>query len=196
MNARALAPGIACLHRLAWQPGASMHAHWWQRLSLEHWGDVYRHAPSCRRAIDATIVASRGFPSAPLSASLAPRDQALIGLAPRWRRFITALGVVALDCPDHLLLGTHREALAAWLNDQDCEQLLAIHGKWNAGAAPVAADRLAQAAYEAGTRWWVRDADSNMTCRLLATLLPPLEAGDSTPDANAADCIIRISRFL
>lgn len=196
MKPPSLAAGIDRLHRLAWQPGASMHACWWRQLALEHWEDVYRRTPSCRRAIDAAIVARRRFPSTPLRTTLPQREALLIDLAPDWARFITALGIVALDCPDHLLLSVHRQSLAQSLSMQDCEQMLAIHSGWSMNAAPLAADRLAQAAYEAGARWWARDAGTNSTYQLLSTLLPPVEPADNAPAASAMDWMSRLARFL
>ena len=196
MKRPSLAAGVDRIHRLAWQPGASMHAHWWRKLALEKWEDVYRCNPSCRHAIDVVIVGRRRFPVAPLPTTLPQREAHLLDLAPDWARFITALGVVALDCPDHLLSSVHRQALVQSLSVQDCEQLLAIHSGWSTNAAPVPANRLAQAALETGARWWARDAGTNTTYQLLSTLLPPVEPADDAPAANAMDWMTRLARFL
>jgi len=184
------------LHRLAWQPGASMHDAWWPRLGLGDWRFVYRGTPSCRPAVDAAIVARRGFPTRPLPAALPARSAALLELAPQWTRYITALGLVMLDCPEHLLLGENRKALAHVLDERDCEQLLAILGQWSTEHAPEPATRLADAALDAGARWWARDTGADMTCLLLTTLLAPVEPVGDMPRSLAADWMIRIARYL
>ena len=101
-----------------------------------------------------------------------------------------------LDCPEHLLLGENRKALAHVLDERDCEQLLAILGQWSTEHAPEPATRLADAALDAGARWWARDTGADMTCLLLTTLLAPVEPVGDMPRSLAADWMIRIARYL
>ncbi|MEX3956747.1 type III secretion system domain-containing protein [Trinickia sp. EG282A] len=188
--------GVGRLHELAWRPGAWMHEAWWGRLSLDDWRASYLARPACRPSIDRLIVMRRAFPMQALPASLCSWDQLLIALEPRLPALVTALGVVALGCVDHLLLKSHREALANHLDLKSCDQLLALHDSWDAGAACLPPSRLAQMAFSVGARWWHRDAQRNVCARLLATLLPPGDDRPCTNEGCAVEHVVKLSRFL
>ncbi len=186
------------LHELAWRPGTWMHEAWWARFSLERWRASYLARPACRPSIDRLIVTRRALPCHSVPASLSDADRLLVELEPRLPALVTALGVIGLGCVDHLLLKSHREALAHHLDLKSCDQLLALHDGWNPGAARLSPAMLAATAFSAGARWWHRDAHRSVCAQLLAILLPP---GNDTPDACAnegcaVDHIVKLSRFL
>ncbi|WP_181321908.1 type III secretion system domain-containing protein [Trinickia symbiotica] len=188
--------GLRRLHELAWRPGAWMHEAWWSRLSLDGWRASYLARPACRPSIDRLIVRQRAFPSQPLPASLYGSDQLLIALERRLPALVTALGVVTLGCVDHLLLKSHREALANYLDLKSCDQLLALHDSWDTGAACLPPNELADIAFLAGARWWHRDAQRSVCARLLATLLPPDDDSPCVNEGCAVEHLVKLSRFL
>jgi hypothetical protein len=190
-------PAVRRLHQLAWQPGAWMHYAWWRHLDLEPWRTSYLSCPACRPSIDRLIVARRGFPLQPLPGSLDGDGRRLIEVEPRWPALITALGVIALACVDHLLLRPHRQALAAHLDSRSCDQLLAICGSWNVQAVRLAPEALGNAALSAGTRWLRRDTHRSVAAAFLSTLLAPCDgAASDPPESCAIEWIITLSRFL
>lgn len=199
MSACAVDPVLQRMHELAWRPGASMHEAWWKHLSLEPWQAGYAGRPACRDPLDRLIVARRGYPSAPLDSEPDERSRALFALEPRFEALIVALGIVALACPEHLIMKAHRDALASCMGHQACDQLLAICRRWDAQAPVVAPAALVDAAFAAGAQWWQRDARRHvdLSAQLLGTLLPPpLDPGAAAPEDNAADWLLRLSRFL
>ncbi|AJX33885.1 type III secretion system domain-containing protein [Burkholderia oklahomensis] len=190
MSAAPLTPELQRLHRLGWQPGAAMHDGWWPHLGLAAWRDSYRRHPACRAAIDQLIVARRGYPRAALPARLDERQRALLSVEPRIGALIVALGVIALDCADHLLVRQYRERLAARIGERGCAQLLALHRGWRSAARVAAPERIVDAATAAGARWWRRDAASCVVATLLASRLPPVgDAFDVRVARKARDAI-------
>ncbi|GLU33132.1 type III secretion system domain-containing protein [Trinickia caryophylli] len=198
MSTCAVDPVLRRMHELAWRPGASMHQAWWPHLSLEAWQADYARRRACRDPLDRLIVARRGFPCAPLESEPDERSRALFALEPRFEALIVALGIVALACPEHLVMRTHRDALASYMDRQACDQLLAICRRWDAQAPVVGPAALVDAAFAAGTQWWQCAArrHADLTAQLLGTLLPPHDAGAAAPEDNAADWLLRLSRFL
>ncbi|KVE36805.1 type III secretion system domain-containing protein [Burkholderia sp. BDU5] len=190
MSAAPLTPELQRLHRLGWQPGAAMHDGWWPHLGLTAWRDSYRRHPACRAAIDRLIVVRRGYPRAALPARLDERQRALLSVEPRIGALIAALGVIALDCADHLLVRQYRERLAARIGERGCAQLLALHRGWRSAARVAAHERIVDAATDAGVRWWRRDAASCVVATLLASRLPPVDdAFDVRVARDARDAI-------
>lgn len=184
-------PALQRLHRLGWQPGATMHDGWWPHLGLAAWRESYRRHPACRAAIDRLIVARRGFPRAPLPARLDDRQSALLSVEPRIEALIVALGVIALDCADHLLVTRYRTHLAGRIGERGCAQLLALHRGWRSPARVASPERLVDAATAAGVRWWRRDAGACVVATLLATRLPP---ADDAP-LDGPDAAVRPAAF-
>jgi hypothetical protein len=184
------------LHELAWRPGAWMHEGWWTHLSLDNWHASYVTRPACRPSIDRLIVTRRAFPLQSLPAAISDADRLLVELEPRLPALVTALGVIALGCADHLLLKTHREALAHHLDLKSCDQLLALHNSWDTRAACLAPSELAGKALSAGARWWHRDSPRSVCVQLLATLLPPCGDRGCRIEGCAVDHIVKLSRFL
>ncbi|QLL13462.1 type III secretion system domain-containing protein [Pseudomonas chlororaphis] len=191
------------LHRLAWQPGAWLDTSWWSSLGLADWEALYARHVSCRPAIDAALVARRGYPDGPLPGSLNARQTALLALEPRLVTLTTALGLIALDCPEYLLLREHRQALSPRLGDRACEQLFALHRGWNALPAIENNASLNETVLQAGTQWLTRQAGSCAVTHALLGLLP--FATNSVSDshgpkpsgtASAQDWLIKIGRFL
>jgi hypothetical protein len=109
---------------------------------------------------------------------------------------VTALGVIALACADHLMLKPHREALARQLDTQSCNQLLALYDCWDAHAVRLPPDMLADAAFSAGARWWCRDAHRNIAANVLASLLPPNDGQRLGAEGCAVEWVVKLSRFL
>ncbi|WP_186448657.1 type III secretion system domain-containing protein [Burkholderia sp. MSMB617WGS] len=191
MSSMPFTPALQRLHRLGWQPGATMHDGWWPHLGLAAWRESYRRHPACRAAIDRLIVARRGFPRAPLPARLDDRQSALLSVEPRIEALIVALGVIALDCADHLLVTRYRTHLAGRIGERGCAQLLALHRGWSSPARVASPERLVDAATAAGVRWWRRDAGACVVATLLATRLPP---ADDAP-LDGPDAAVRPAAF-
>ena len=203
MSDHGLTPALQRLHRLGWRPGATMHEDWWPHLGLAAWRDSYQRHPPCRAAIDRLIVARRGYPAGALPAVLDERQTMLTSLEPRIGKLIIALGVIALDCADHLLIKPYRERLAARLGERACAQLLALHAGWRSASRVAEPARVVDVAIAAGVRWWRCDAASCVVATLVASRLPPgSDAADapSAPPAPAAgpplDKLLKIARFL
>jgi len=96
---------VARMHDLCWRPGDYMYASWWSALGLAEWHDTYRKLPACRASIDRVIVSRRGFPVAPLNSDIDDEGRRLLAMEPRLPALCAALGLIALDCDEHLLLG-------------------------------------------------------------------------------------------
>lgn len=188
------------LHQLAWQPGAWLESSWWAHLSLAEWESIYDDHASCRRAIDATLVARRGFPKQPLPGTLSVRQNALMALEPRLSELATALGLIALDCPEYLLLRDYREALSIHLGDRACEQLFILHPGWKARPTIEDHSRLGEVALQTGTQWLSREAGNCAVSHGLLGLLP--HSGNAVQDsllnqaASAPEWLIKLGRFL
>lgn len=195
-----LSPHVRRLHRLAWQPGAWFDRSWWTHLRLAEWQALYDRHPSCRSAIDATLVARRGFPRQPLPAVLSARQIALLELEPRLHALTTALGLIALDCPDYLLLRDSRQALSAHLGQRACEQLFILHTGWHAQPAMHDFAQLSDVALQTGTRWLSTTAGDCAASHGLLGLLPHCGDGEYDPPvdvaASAQEWLIKLGRFL
>ncbi|MCX8565617.1 MAG: Type III secretion system subunit [Glomeribacter sp. 1016415] len=196
MTSAILPLGIQRLHQLGWQPGAWMHDSWWRKLELARWQDVYRRHPACRSSIDQLIIARRGFPAGALPGKLEPQQQVLLELEPRWIPLTIALGVIALSCPDHLMMKSYRQALAAQLGEHACDQLLAIQSNWRGVEGIESSMPLVDAALDAGAGWWARDMHHCIVGQLLTTRLPPASAPVYPVPGNAAQWLLKIARFL
>lgn len=196
MTSTLLPFGIQRLHQLAWQPGAWMHDSWWCKLDLACWQDIYHRYPTCRSSIDQLIIKRRGFPAGALPSELEPQQQMLLELEPRWIPLIIALGVIALGCPDHLLLKPYRQALAAQLGEHACDQLLPLQPNWRGAEGIESSAPLVAAALDAGARWWARDMHHCIVGQLLTTRLPPASAPAHPVPGNAAQWLRKIARFL
>ncbi|RQR48090.1 type III secretion system subunit [Burkholderia sp. Bp9126] len=179
-----------------------MHDDWWAHLGLEAWRDNYRRYPTCRSAIDRLIVMRRGYPVTTLPGALDDRQHQLLAVESRIGTLIIALGAIALDCADYLLMKAYRDQLASHLGGQGCAQLLALHAGWRSTARVSEPSCILDAATSAGIRWWQRDAGSCIVSTLLGSRLPPFcapPAPDELPaptGKSAADTLLKIARFL
>lgn len=195
-----LSPSVQRLHQLAWQPGAWVDSSWWRHLRLAEWQALYNRHPYCRSAIDATLIARRGFPQEPLPAVLSTRQCALLELESRVYALTTALGLIALDCPEYLLLRDSREALSAHLGSRACEQLYFLHTGWHAPPAINDFAQLGNVALRAGTQWLSQTAGDCAASHGLLGLLP--HSGDPqyncpvAPTVSAQEWLIKLGRFL
>ncbi|MGY4818371.1 type III secretion system domain-containing protein [Pseudomonas chlororaphis subsp. piscium] len=196
MTLLAIDQGVQHLHQWGWKPGKWMHEGWWSHLGLAPWRAVYHSRPACRPSIDRLILRHRGITWTSLPAGLDARQRAMLALEPRWPQLVIALGVVALNCPDHLLLKDHRQALAPYLDERHCEQLLALHRGWSHTEPALPAEALSQAALHAGTRWWLRDVEPAPLSDLLSLRLPPVADALLSVRENAIHCLIKLGRFL
>ncbi|MBP5078563.1 hypothetical protein HUS84_32350, partial [Pseudomonas chlororaphis] len=152
--------------------------------------------PACRPSIDRLILRHRGITWTSLPACLDARQHAMLALEPRLPQLVIALGVVALNCPDHLLLKDHRQALEPYLDERHCEQLLALHRGWSPTEPALPAETLSQAALHAGTRWWLRDVEPAPLSDLLSLRLPPVADALLSVRENAIHWLIKLGRFL
>ncbi|AUH50662.1 hypothetical protein CXB49_07530 [Chromobacterium sp. ATCC 53434] len=184
------------LHQLAWRAGAWMDDGWWHELGLSPWRQSYLQHPACRPALDRLIAQRRGFPQTPLPATLTAQQQAMLALEPRLPRLLAALGLLAMACPDYLLLGRYRRPLAASLGERACDQLLAL-GVFAAPRPPdLAPEQVAAAALDLGTRWW-RSGNAACPARTaLSILQPPGPAEAMSAMGDAIPWLMRIGRFL
>lgn len=188
------------LHQLAWQPGAWIDTSWWTHLQLANWEAPYGRYASCRRAIDATIVTRRGFPKAALPSVLNERQCALLDLEPRLYQLTTALGLIALDCPEYLLLRDFRETLSAQLGARACEQLFILHHGWKAQPALENHMHVGEIARQRGTQWLSRDAGHCAVSHGLLGLLPHSDSsscdGPINQKTSAQHWLLKLGRFL
>lgn len=187
---------IQRLHQLAWQPGTWMHDDWWKKLDLSTWQESYRRYPACRASIDQLITKRRAFPRTALPGTLNAQQEAILKLEPRFTRLITALGIVALNCPDFLIMRPYREALARHLGNNACDQLLVLHSTWQTSSNGVSADALAATAFIEGVRWWQRDTHTCPVCTAFGALLPPQEQAPLSDQGNASSWLVKIGRFI
>lgn len=187
---------IQHLHQWGWQPGTWMHEDWWSHLGLRAWHDAYWQFPACRSRIDHLILQRHGITWTSLPGSLAPQQQALFALEPRLPQLILALGLVALNCPDHLLLKDRRLALRPHLDDRCCDQLLALHRSWSQTTQALPCETLSLTALHTGTRWWLRDIEPTPLRDLLTLRLPPVIDTPLHVEENAHQWLTRIGRFL
>lgn len=196
MNHAAITPELQLLHHLAYTPGTWMNDAWWEHLGLASWQATYHRFAACCPAIDRLIRQRRALNWTTQPSRLTPQQRALLTLEPRFIRLITALGLVALNCPDHLLMKAHRQALAPLLDQYHCNQLLGLHQSWNNAEKSMPADTLALAALQAGGQWWQRDAIPCPVTDLLRLHLPPTSEVTVLPPDNAVHWLIKVDRFL
>ncbi|MBB6155186.1 hypothetical protein HDC30_002409 [Pseudomonas sp. JAI115] len=198
MSPELITPAVQHLHRLAYSPGSWMNDAWWAYLELDTWQHCYQRYAACRPAINRLIHQRRGPDWRPLPATLTLEQQSVLELEPRFVRLVTALGLVALNCPEHLLLKAHRQALMPVLDAPDCTQLLALHPDWNRTALALPVEGLALGALQAGAGWWRRDAAPCAVTHLLDLHLPPPGPGTPTPTPtdHAVHWFLKIGRFL
>ncbi|MDM5065365.1 hypothetical protein OB934_21580 [Aeromonas salmonicida] len=192
----AIEAGIQRLHQLAWQPGAWMHPAWWPHMTLAMWQPYYQAHPASRAAIDRVIIQRRGFPCAPLPAALSDEQRQLMQLEPRLIPLCTALGLLALGCPDYLLTGRWRRCLAPVLGEQGCDRLLALATFSGGAAADVAPEQIAERALARGLRWWRADTSPCPVRQVLTASLPPGPAESAVGYGPAVPWLLRIGRFL
>jgi hypothetical protein len=198
MSDTRITPAIQLLHRLAWQPGALMHSAWWSHLGFGSLQDCYSRHAQCRAPIDRLIVSRRGYPVAALPTRLDARQTALLGIESRLPKLIIALGLIALDSADYLLVKSYREHLLFHLGQRGCEQLLAVHRGWHSRKRVSSPADVVSVALSVGVRWWQRDATSCITATLLTSKLPPplRDISCTLPDNIALDKVLKIDRFL
>ncbi|MCU1748813.1 type III secretion system domain-containing protein [Pseudomonas sp. 6D_7.1_Bac1] len=196
MTVTSISNSVQRLHQLGWQPGAWMHDDWWTQRELAQWQTSYQRYPACRPGIDKLILQHHGFELAALPGALNTQQQVLLSLEPRFTQLIIALGVIALNCPDHLLMKACRQALMPHIDERDCDQLLALHHGWSRSEHAVPADTLTNTALGIGTRWWLRDASDCPVSRMLAMQLPRITDKAIAIPENAVNGLIRIGRFL
>lgn len=188
---------IQRLHHLAWQPGSWMQDDWWVKYDLDKWQESYRRYPACRASINQLIIKRRGFPTTALPGMLNPQQAALMMLEPRLLTLITALGLVALNCPDYLIMRSYRETLDTYLGNKACDQLLSLGTTWQTGPDDVTSETIVARALSEGMRWWQRDAHLCCVSMALSTLLPPIPVTPPfTAAGKASSWLIKISRFL
>jgi len=196
---------VARMHDLCWRPGDYMYASWWSALGLAEWHDTYRKLPACRASIDRVIVSRRGFPVAPLNSDIDDEGRRLLAMEPRLPALCAALGLIALDCDEHLLLGAYRQALRPLIGVLGCDQLLALNaGRPNGGAGVrVPLERIAEESLAAGVRWLTRERATCQVWRALAILLPIVDPvmGDAggvqqRDVSGATSTLFRLDRFL
>jgi hypothetical protein len=140
---------VRTLHRLAWRPGESMHCSWWAKLGLESWQQQYHLHARLRAPIDVMIVTRHGFPQGPLVTRLSPQQRALMALGARTEVVLMALGLLALNTADYLLMRCYRTQLVAFLGEQMCTRVLAAIPFGNAEAT-VVVDQIKYVALQAG----------------------------------------------
>lgn len=184
------------LHQLAWQPGQWMDSDWWQTLSLQPWQESYQRHPVLRPALDALIVSRRGFPLQALPASLTPFQEQLLALESRLPRLCMALGLLALSCPDYLLMGDYRRQLSSVLGTHGCDLLLALGGFPDQQSPTLVPEELAASALARGVAWLRHSAGDCVACQTLVITLPP-EPELAVPELGPAfPWLLRIGRFL
>lgn len=196
MNPVVLTPELQRLYQLAHTPGSWMNEAWWTHLGLAGWQESYERFTGCRASLDRLIAQRRAWHWSTLPARLSPLQQELLALESRFVRLITALGLVALNCADHLLHKSHRQALWPCLEAHHCNQLLGLHQGWSDSEAALPAAALADTALQAGARWWQRDLTPCPVTDVLALHLAPVSEGPGSPTDNAHHWLIKIGRFL
>ncbi|MGF6401563.1 hypothetical protein ABH905_005229 [Pseudomonas frederiksbergensis] len=196
MTQAAIDQTVRHLHQWGWQPGIWMHVDWWPRLGLTAWHIAYLHLPACRSSIDRLILQRHGVTWTSLPDSLDTEQHAVFALEPRFPQLIIALGIVALNCPDHLLLRDRRLALQPHLDGRSCDQLLALHQGWSRTEQALPAEALSAAALHTGTRWWLRDTERLPLNDLLALRLPPVIDAPLQVQENAIQWLTKVGRFL
>jgi len=195
-------PDVATqLARLIWQPGRYMHARWWQALEMSAWQSVYRQRSASRASIDRQLIARRGWPdsTSAFGAELTPNDAvcAALHLVPNLRRVALAHGVRAMGCPDYLLVGHYRRALAPWLDAWQCDRLLLTRRDWPTPSV-LPPEQLVDAAL-ATTGAWLDEMqvsaspDIAAAHRAMRVLLPPGDSFTRSGQVPVSDAWARLA---
>jgi Type III secretion system subunit len=184
------------LHQLAWQAGEWMHQGWWQVLSLTNWQNSYRRHSACRPLLNQLISQRRGFPLHPLPSELTSQQQQLLALEPRLLHLCTALGLLAMACPDYLLLRKYRCRLSVHLGEHGCDQLLTLGTFISPEPATLDPESLSEAAQELGVRWLQNGADACPVVAAMQIVLPPIDGTVLPRLESPVPWLLRIGRFL
>jgi hypothetical protein len=118
------APRVA-LNRLMWQPVASMHPSWWQKLQLAPWQARYQAGTELAVRIEALVVGRYGLASQAQAVpiELTEFDRKLLACVPKLAAIVTVLGLFYLDRPDYLSLRDYRDALSVALSAEQVQQV-------------------------------------------------------------------------
>lgn len=184
------------LHQLAWQAGEWMHQGWWHALSLTHWQHSYHRHSACRSLLNQLIAQRRRFPLNPLPLELTSQQQQLLALEPRLLHLCTALGLLAMACPDYLLLGKYRRQLSVSLGEYGCDQLLTLGTFLSPESATLAPEALSEAAQKLGIRWLQNEADACPVVAAMQIVLPPVDRAVLPVLESPVPLLLRIGRFL
>ena len=131
-------------------PGKTMHASWWEELSLTSWASVYGTNNILTRQIDALIIHRGHLPAFPATLNgMTERGQVLSRLSWKLPYFILALGVLLLECPDYLIRREYRTPLAEQLGEEQVQLLWML---WRGGEKnpALSADELVLYAHQLG----------------------------------------------
>lgn len=200
-HASAIPEVVTQLARLIWQPGRYMHARWWQALEMSAWQPVYRQRPATRASIDRELVARREWPNtaSALGAvrTLSDAACAVLHLVPNLRRVALAHGVRAMGCPDYLLVGRYRRALAPWLDAWQCDRLLLTRRDWPTPSV-LPPEQLVDVAL-AMTGAWLDETpvsaspDIASAHRAIRVLLPPGDSFTRSGQVPVSDAWVRLA---
>ena len=191
-----LCASLQRLHQLTWQAGEWMDEGWWSALSLQPWQLSYQQYPATRPALNRLIAGRLGIAQAPLPGQLTAQQQQLMALEPRLQHLCTALGLLAIACPDYLLLGRYRRQLGLQLGNRACDQLLALGVFDSTQPAILPAEQLLAGASERGIAWLRASAENCLVCRALQIILPPGSPAAVPALGSAVPWLLRIGRFL
>ncbi|KQN46471.1 hypothetical protein ASE93_14475 [Serratia sp. Leaf50] len=184
------------LHQLAWQGGKWMDDGWWTSLSLAAWQNSYQQHPRIRPLLDRLIAARRRFPLSQLPAALTLEQQKLLQLTDRLPRLCTALGLLAISCPDYLMMGSYRRVLSETLGARGCDQLLALGAFTSPQPASLSPEDLVDHAQETGSAWLRTAADHCEVCNALQFLLTPGSCETVPTLGSPVPWLLRIGRFI
>ncbi|TWG84967.1 type III secretion system (T3SS) protein LEE [Cupriavidus gilardii J11] len=201
VRCQALCPAVQRLHELAWRPGASMHAAWWDHLGLSAWKTDYDRHPGCRRALDALIVQRRGFPAAPLPAVLSDEQKRMLSLESRLPMLVVALGIVVARAPELLMLGSYRRQLLPVLGSDGCDQLAALIPEGRGAMAVEPPSPLVEWLRGLGSHWLEQTLPGSVIWQALSACLPPVSASAAggpviAPPGLALPMLFRLDRLL
>jgi len=184
------------LHQLSWQPGEWMDEGWWQTLSLAPWQQCYQRYPASRGRLNHLIARRCRETLGPLPASLSAPQEQLMSLESKLPRLCTALGLMAIGCPDYLLLGEYRRQLAFSLGERGCDQLMVLGSFTSPPLAMLTAEALPAMAQARGIGWLCSAAPQCPVIEALRMVLPPTEATTETTLGSPIPWLLRIGRFL
>jgi len=195
MNAVITAP-LQRLHQLSWQAGEWMDEGWWQALSLTPWQHCYQRYPASRGRLNHLIARRCRETLSPLPASLSAQQLQLLSLEEQLPRLCTALGLLAIACPDYLLLGEYRRQLSLSLGERGCDQLLVLGSFTTPPLGMLTAEQLPAAAQARGIGWLRSAAQQCPVIAALQMVLPPAEVASEPQLGSPVPWLLRIGRFL